>query len=135
MARGLNLRLIKVLPRDSRNLQIGHAYLLDGGRPVDSMARLATVLRDDLIPLLEEYCYEDFGALAEILTDGLVDASQQRLRDQLFAPEREAELLEVLETMFTELGVVASAADAEAAAGETEELEEAIDDEDNAAAD
>ena len=163
----LNLRLIKVLPRDARNLQIGHAYLLDGGRPVDSAARPAAddgqrqrhrltspILahrrsaassapanrtassrprplprgaacgsasgRSD--PLLEEYCYEDFGALAEILTDGLVDASQQRVRDQLFAPEREAELLEVLETMFAELGVVASAADAEATAGETEEL-------------
>jgi 5-methylcytosine-specific restriction protein B len=130
----LNLRLVKVLPRDSRNLQIGHAYLLDGSRPMDSVARLAAALRDDLIPLLQEYCYEDFGALADILTDGLVDGSKQRVRDALFTPEREAELLEVLETMFAELGVVTSAADAEATAGETEELEDVIEGDDASAA-
>ena len=126
----LNLRLIKVLRRDARNLQIGHAYLLDGGRPLDSMARLAAALRDDLIPLLEEYCYENFEALAEILTGGLVDASQQRVRDELFAPERETELLEVLETMFTQLGVVTSAAAAEAVVGEAE-VGETVDDGDD----
>jgi hypothetical protein len=30
------------------------------------------VLAEDLVPLLEEYCYEDYGALARILGPGLV---------------------------------------------------------------
>ena len=29
--------------------------------------RFVRVLAEDLVPLLEEYCYEDYGALARIL--------------------------------------------------------------------
>jgi 5-methylcytosine-specific restriction enzyme B len=116
----LNRRLLEVLPRDARSLQVGHAYLLDRGRPVDTLPRLAAVLRDDILPLLIEYCYEDFGALERVLGDGLVDTAKQRVRDELFGPNREAELVEVLETMFPELGLRASAAAAEIEAAAAE---------------
>jgi len=49
----LNARLRKHLKRDARNLQIGHAYLL--AQPITSIAAFARVLRDEIIPLVEEY--------------------------------------------------------------------------------
>ena len=40
--------------RDGRNLQIGHSYLLAGGRPIHDLAQLSRVLQEDILPLLEE---------------------------------------------------------------------------------
>jgi 5-methylcytosine-specific restriction enzyme B len=69
---GLNTRLRQQLKRDARNLQIGHAYLMR----VTSAAEFTRVLRDELIPLLEEYCYEDFDTLKSILGNSLVDTKK-----------------------------------------------------------
>jgi 5-methylcytosine-specific restriction protein B len=53
-------------------------------------------LAEDLVPLLEEYCYEDYGALARILGSGLVDEAGQRVREELFAAGKRAELVQAL---------------------------------------
>jgi 5-methylcytosine-specific restriction protein B len=66
----VNVRLRRHLKRDARNLQIGHAYLMPP-QPITSVAEFARVLRDDIIPLLEEYCYDDFGMLRDILGTAL----------------------------------------------------------------
>lgn len=92
----LNQRLCEHIGRDARNLQIGHAYLLDQGRPVGNFIRFGRILQDDILPLLEEYCYEDFSTLAKILGPGLVDEQRQRLRHELFEPAREDELIQAL---------------------------------------
>jgi 5-methylcytosine-specific restriction protein B len=100
----LNTRLRHHLKRDARNLQVGHAYLMPM-HPITSMADLAGVLREDIIPLLEEYCYDDFALLEQILGSGLVDAKEGRIRDELFAPEREDDLLQAL--AFEEMSMLA----------------------------
>jgi 5-methylcytosine-specific restriction enzyme B len=91
----LNARLRRHLKRDARNLQVGHAYLLPP-QPITSMADFARVLRDDIIPLLEEYCYDDFGTLRDILGSGLVDGEAGRIREEMFAPNREEDLMQAL---------------------------------------
>jgi 5-methylcytosine-specific restriction enzyme B len=92
----LNDRIREHLGRDGRNLQIGHAYLLEGGKPVTDFSLFVRVLSEDITPLLEEYCYEDYGALAQILGTGMVDEARQRVREELFAPSRREELLQAL---------------------------------------
>ena len=92
----LNDRLRTHLGRDARNLQVGHAYLLEDGRPVTDFAQFVRVLAEDLVPLLEEYCYEDYGALARILGPGLVDEAGQRIREELFTAGKTAELVQAL---------------------------------------
>jgi 5-methylcytosine-specific restriction enzyme B len=92
----LNDRLREHLGRDARNLQIGHAYLLDGGRPVTDFAHFVRVLAEDIVPLLEEYCYEDYGALARILGPSLVDAARQRIREEVFSQNKWPELVQAL---------------------------------------
>ena len=61
--RELNQRICAHVGRDARNLQIGHAYLLHEGRPVTRFIRFARIVRDDLIPLLQEYCYADISQI------------------------------------------------------------------------
>jgi len=91
----LNMRLRRHLKRDARNLQIGHAYLMPP-QPITSVAEFARVLRDDLIPLLEEYCYDDFGTLREILGKDLVDAEAGRIREEIFDANRESDLIQAV---------------------------------------
>jgi 5-methylcytosine-specific restriction protein B len=92
----LNDRIRMHLGRDSRNLQIGHAYLLENGKPVTDFSRFVRVLREDIIPLLEEYCYEDYAVLIQILGKDLVDETKQRIREELFTSSRREELVQAL---------------------------------------
>ena len=94
--KAINERIRKQVGRDARNLQIGHAFLLDDGKPVSDFAKFARIVAEDIIPLLEEYCYEDHAALARILGPGLVDEEQQRIREELFEVEHQAELVQAL---------------------------------------
>lgn len=91
----LNQRLQHHLKRDARNLQVGHAYLLPP-QPITSVAEFARVLRYDIIPLLEEYCYDDFITLKKILGESLVDSDSARIREDLFATNKEEALIQAV---------------------------------------
>jgi 5-methylcytosine-specific restriction protein B len=91
----LNKRLRLHLKRDARNLQIGHAYLMPP-QPITSVAEFSRILRDDIIPLLEEYCYDDFGMLRDILGGELVDAEVGRIREEIFGTNREGDLIQAV---------------------------------------
>jgi 5-methylcytosine-specific restriction protein B len=92
----LNRRICAHVGRDARNLQIGHSFLLEGGKPITDALRLFQVVRDEIIPLLEEYCYEDFEALHNILGSGLVDLPNQAIRHDLFEEPTGSELVQAL---------------------------------------
>ncbi len=75
----LNERICEYVGRDARNLQIGHSYfLLENGQPVQDFATFAQIIQEDILPLLEEYCYEDFTKLENILGSTLVDTKKQQ---------------------------------------------------------
>ena len=111
----LNERIRAHSGRDARNLQIGHAYLLEDGRPISSFSKFARVVAEDIIPLLEEYCYENYAALQNILGDGLVDAEQQRVRHELFEQSHHENLIQALSAISPEMStsLQATAAPAE----------------------
>lgn len=112
----LNRRICEHVGRDARNLQVGHAYLLDSDHPVADFARLARIIQDDIIPLLEEYCYEDYDALEKILGSGLVDRTNQRIRHELFDPSRQEELVAALLAPAPDIATSLSATTAESEA-------------------
>jgi 5-methylcytosine-specific restriction protein B len=124
----LNRRVCEHVGRDARNLQIGHSYLLQNGRPLKDMTALRRALRDDILPLLEEYCYEDFAALQSILGNGLVDVEHGRIRHELFDDGQENELLQALlqpcPEILTSAEALASEGQQDEAAAEEEEDEE-----------
>jgi 5-methylcytosine-specific restriction protein B len=92
----LNRRICAHVGRDARNLQIGHSYLMQGEHPLKDLTTFKLALRDDIIPLLEEYCYDDFTALQNILGNGLLDAENRRIKHELFDEDRDAELMNAL---------------------------------------
>ena len=93
----LNNRVRQHVGKDARNLQIGHAYFLDdNGKPITDFGIFARIIAEDIIPLLEEYCYENYDALSEILGEAMIDRERQRVRDELFAPARRQDLIQAL---------------------------------------
>jgi 5-methylcytosine-specific restriction enzyme B len=99
----LNRNILDNIGRDARNLQIGHSYLLNNGRPLTDFAQFSSVIQDDILPLLEEYCYEDYAALARILGKRLIDEEWQRVRHELFEPAQRDNLIDALLAPYPEL--------------------------------
>ena len=50
-----------------REKQIGHSFFLVDDEPVSDVDEFAKRFRYEVIPLLQEYCYEDYRALADYL--------------------------------------------------------------------
>jgi len=99
----LNLRICEYVGKDARNLQIGHSYLLkDDGTPITEFSEFARTFHEEIIPLLEEYCYEDYSTLEKILGSGIVDLNDQKIFHELFRIPGHEGLLQVLGTMSNE---------------------------------
>ena len=77
----LNDRIAKV---EGREKQIGHSFLLDGdGQPLADADTFAAQFRHEIIPLLQEYAFEDYLELESYLGKGIVDVDSQRIRPGL----------------------------------------------------
>jgi 5-methylcytosine-specific restriction protein B len=72
----LNRRIVRT---EGREKQIGQSYLLDNGSPVADPELFAARFRREILPLLQEYAYDDYRELGEYLGKALVDAELQRL--------------------------------------------------------
>lgn len=96
----LNRRIVAYAGRDARHLQVGHSYLLPSGAPVRDLGRFVEILRDDVFPLLEEYCYEDLDSLAKILGSTLVPRAHGRIDAGLFEAPRHLELIQAMLSAF-----------------------------------
>jgi 5-methylcytosine-specific restriction protein B len=105
----LNKRIREHVGRDARNLQIGHSYLMHSGCPLKDIATLKRAIRDDIIPLLEEYCYEDYGMLAKILGEQIVDLAAQRIRQEFFDDGQDDALIQVLLAQFVDIATSSEA--------------------------
>jgi len=97
----LNRRIARF---EGREKQIGHAYLLEGGDPVSEVVEFARCFREEILPLLQEYCYDEYGTLAKFIGSGLVDAEAQTL-DQ----EKVADSEQLVAVLAAEFGVEAGA--------------------------
>jgi 5-methylcytosine-specific restriction protein B len=93
---------------------------MEGGRPVTDFARFSRVLAEDIFPLLEEYCYENYSMLRELLGPALVDEDNQRIRHELFEPERRDDLIQALLAPFPEISTSTAAIVAERVEAEAE---------------
>ena len=120
----LNARIRDHVGRDARNLQIGHSYLMHGGSPLKDLATLKRAIRDDIIPLLEEYCYEDYGTLGNILGDQIVDVATARVRHELFDDGQEDALVQGLLAPFADISTSSEALSSEESQAEVDEDDE-----------
>ena len=89
------------------------------------------MVREDILPLLEEYCYEDYATLAKILGRTLVDERDQRIHQDLFDPARQDDLIQALKAIDPNLDTSATAVASEAQKPDEEaDEDEASDNED-----
>ncbi|OWZ84093.1 AAA family ATPase [Natranaerobius trueperi] len=77
----INEKLVEIEGRDK---QIGHAYFMKDGKQIYSVADLKEVFELEIIPLLQEYCYDDYERLAEIIGEGLVDSENLMINSEIF---------------------------------------------------
>lgn len=119
----LNERIRTHIVRDARNLQVGHAYLMESGKAVTDFARFSRILAEDIFPLLEEYCYENYSLLRNLLGSAVVDEKNQRLRLELFNDDRRDDLIQALRAPFPEIATSTVAIASESTIVETD-LEE-----------
>lgn len=83
---GLNRRIAR---EEGREKQIGHSYLLDGGQPIADAEDFASAFREEILPLLQEYCYDEYPTLARYIGAELVDIDgQQLVEERLADPEQ-----------------------------------------------
>ena len=58
---------------------MGHSFLLQDGKPLVTPAQFAARFRWEILPLLQEYAYDDFRELGEYLGPNLVDGERQQV--------------------------------------------------------
>jgi|GEM_PF-1904050 len=98
----LNNKILEHLGQTARDLQIGHSYLLKDGQPITDFVSLSRAVQEDIIPLLQEYCYENFTTLRKILGGALIDAKRQKINAEFFDPSEEERLIEALRAIVSE---------------------------------
>jgi 5-methylcytosine-specific restriction protein B len=94
--RELNRRICEQIGTDSRNRQIGHSYLMEGSKPIADFRSFAKAVQDEIIPLLQEYCYEDYSTLEKILGAGMVNLETQQIKNELFDESNQTQLIQAL---------------------------------------
>ncbi|MFL0176829.1 AAA family ATPase [Mycobacterium sp. SMC-13] len=80
---GLNEEIRKRFGRDK---QIGHALFYQNGEIINTPEDFASVFLYELLPLLQEYLYDDYRALGELL-GGVIDVEAQRVADIASDPQ------------------------------------------------
>lgn len=77
----INFRIEKLLDKDHR---IGHSFfILNGERQVEN--KLITSFYKNIIPLLQEYFYGDYGKIGLVLGDGFVRLREVEVEEYAFA--------------------------------------------------
>ncbi|WP_394191018.1 AAA family ATPase [Paenisporosarcina quisquiliarum] len=92
----LNKKIVEVQGRD---LQIGHAYFMDGGTVVSTVDQLKDIFQYDIVPLVQEYCFDNYSMLAEIFGESFVDVHNQEINGEIFS-DHDAAFIEALESHF-----------------------------------
>jgi 5-methylcytosine-specific restriction protein B len=81
LLKGINERIRRTVRRNARELQVGHAFLMKDANAIRTKTELQQVMRDDIIPLLAEYCFENYSVVADILSKDIIDVEAQRPRE------------------------------------------------------
>lgn len=120
----LNLRIIEYLGQDARNLQIGHSYFLENEKPISSPKKFKRVIEEDIVPLIEEYCYGDYALVSKILGNGMIDSKNKTVKENLFEDDNIDTLINALLDPTPELSTIIATDEDDSEVEAAEEIEE-----------
>ena len=92
----LNQRIAKQV---GRNLQVGHSYLMKNAKPINNEEQLLATIRDEILPLLQEYCYDDYSTLKEILGPKIVNVDEGGFDSTIFTSKGSDLIIEAMKEM------------------------------------
>jgi 5-methylcytosine-specific restriction enzyme B len=94
--RSINEKLVHIQGRDK---QIGHAYFMMDGDQVTSIEEIKEIFKLEIIPLVQEYCFDDYVQLAEIIGEDFVDVDSMDINTELLYGTNDA-FIQALEKQF-----------------------------------
>ena len=74
---GLNMRICS---EGLREKQIGHSYFMDGSKPIQTIEDLQFVFANEIIPLLQDYFYEDYEAIQKIIGSAFINKNERKIK-------------------------------------------------------
>lgn len=74
---------IKLREIEDREKQIGHSYFMKNGKQIDTIDELKEVYIYDIIPLISEYCFNDYSKMSEIIGEKFIDVDSEELKYEL----------------------------------------------------
>lgn len=82
----LNTRISRTQGREK---QIGHSFFLEDGQPISDGSEFARRFRQEVLPLLQEYFYDDYSELVDYIGSRLIDVENATLSsDVLYDDEK-----------------------------------------------
>ncbi|MDV4152116.1 AAA family ATPase, partial [Clostridium sp. AL.422] len=91
-----NNRIIENLGNEARNLQIGHSYFIENEKPISDIERFREIIKEDIIPLIDEYCYGDYSLMAKIFGNSIINVKEQSVNEKIFEASNPLEFIEAL---------------------------------------
>ena len=76
-----NLNKLVLKHHRNREQQIGHTYFMNDKHPMDNISDIKFAFETEIIPLLQEYFYDDYNKLVEVLGPSFIDIQKQEIRN------------------------------------------------------
>jgi len=78
----VNLNKI-IIDKIGRENQIGHSYFMELNDNIDPEDQFSQIFLNDVIPLLEDYCFRKYDLLAELLGNEIVDLPNLQIQEKM----------------------------------------------------
>lgn len=73
----------RIASRFDREKQIGHSFFMVGTKPLNDIDLLAQRFRLEVLPILQDYFFDDWAGLAEVLGTNIVDVDNYRIKPEV----------------------------------------------------
>jgi 5-methylcytosine-specific restriction enzyme B len=74
----------KLIEKGGRDKQIGQSYFMKNGEQITTIEELKEVFEFEIIPLLQEYCFDNYEELAYLIGEEFVNVEEMRINTDLF---------------------------------------------------
>jgi hypothetical protein len=74
-----NLNKLILVNTQNREFQIGHSYFMEKGKSFSKFEQLKFAMETEVIPLLQEYFFNDFNELEKVLGKDFVDTINEKI--------------------------------------------------------